>query len=137
MSKFSSDLKHVQTVIWLLHKCQITKNFGQKFWPKNLYKNLPKNCLRRMCGVLKTDFLKVYRSVTGITGHPSKNLVIGCSWMQKSVCEYLVPFSNGRCKTGGPTWWGPPKKKVTLFQIKRVISVFTTHRTNIKIEINT
>ena len=69
-----------------------------------------------MCGVLRIDFLKFYRSISGITGHPSENqkhlvleFLIVC-WMQKSVCEYLVPFQSESVKTSA----GCSKKKVTL-----------------------
>jgi hypothetical protein len=89
----------------LLERCQIIKKFGQKFWRKKLY-NMPKNWLRRMCGVLRTDFLKVNR-YHRIFVDKSKKLVIylslGC-WMQKFLCEYFVPFSNGSCKTSGGTF---------------------------------
>jgi hypothetical protein len=70
-----------------------------------------------MCGVLRIDFLKFYRSISGITGHPSENqkiLVLEffiVSWMQKSFFEYLVPFSNESVKTSA----GCTKKKVTLW----------------------
>ena len=67
-----------------------------------------------MCGVLRIDFVKFYRSISGITGHPSENqkhlvleFLIVC-WMQKSVCEYLVPFQSESVKTSA----GCSKKKL-------------------------
>jgi hypothetical protein len=59
-----------------------------------------------MCGFLITDVSNFYRSISGITGHPlEKNGHLFIPWLlgAKSVCEYLVPFSNGRGKFGGPT----------------------------------
>jgi hypothetical protein len=62
-----------------------------------------------MGSFLRIDFLKFYRSISGITGHPSenqKNLVfeffLGC-WMQKSVWEYLALLKNGMGAKGGVT----------------------------------
>ena len=84
---------------------KLPKIFGRKFWHEKLYE-MPKNWLRRMFGVLRIVVLNFYRSISGITGHPVKNknnvvleFFIGC-WILKSVCEYLVPFSNGSDKTG-------------------------------------
>jgi hypothetical protein len=73
----------------------------------NYKKNRPKvlaqkvvqeNWLRRMCGVLRIDFLKIYWSISGMSGHPVKiqkkmvlGLTLGCL-MQKSVWHYLVPL---------------------------------------------
>ena len=57
-----------------------------------------------MCGVLRIVFLDLYRSITGKPDIRQKNLVLEfliVCWMQKSVCEYLVPFSNDRDKTVG------------------------------------
>ena len=74
-----------------------------------------------MCGVLRIDFLKFYRSISGITGHPSENqkhlvleFFIVC-WMQKSVCAYLVPFSNESVKTSA----GCSKKKLPRLHIAK------------------
>ena len=52
----------------------------KKILAQKLYK-MPKNWLRRMCGVLRTYFLKVYRSISGINGHLLKN--------QKKLVIYL------------------------------------------------
>jgi hypothetical protein len=58
-----------------------------------------------MSGFLRTDVLKC--SISGITGHPvkyQKMLVIYLSlscWMQKYVCDYLVPLANGSEKASG------------------------------------
>ena len=55
-----------------------------------------------MCGVLRIVFLDLYRSITGKPDIRQKILVLEfliVCWMQKSVCEYLVPFSNDRDKT--------------------------------------
>jgi hypothetical protein len=75
------------------------------FSHEKLYE-MPKNWLRRMYGVLRIVDLNFYRSISGITGHPLKNkkilvleFFIGCLIL-KSVCEYLVPFSNDSDKTG-------------------------------------
>jgi hypothetical protein len=96
-------------------------NYLSKIW-RNFCQlcQMPKNWLRRMCDVLKIDFLNFYRPISGITGHPpenQKNLVLEffiVSWMQKFFFEYLVPFSNESVKTSaGCTSAGGTKKKVT------------------------
>ena len=65
-----------------------------------------------MCGVLRIVFLDLYRSITGKPDIRQKILVLEfliVCWMQKSVCEYLVPFQSESVKTSA----GCSKKKVT------------------------
>jgi hypothetical protein len=66
------------------------------------------------CDVLRTDFSKVYRSISGITGHPlKKNLVIylslGCC-LQKSVVN--ISF---RSQMADVKLVAPPKKNYLKF----------------------
>ena len=37
---------------------------------------MPKNWLRRICGVVRIDFFNFYRSIFGITGHPVKKILV-------------------------------------------------------------
>ena len=37
--------------------------------------------------------------------------------MQKSGSEYLVPFSDGRCETGGSRGAAPPKKSYLSYDL--------------------
>jgi hypothetical protein len=46
---------------------------GEKFG----HEKIPKMWLQRMCGFLRTDFLKFYPSISGITGHPVKIKING------------------------------------------------------------
>ena len=48
------------------------KKFCQKISKEKLFQ-MPRNWFKDMCGVLKTDILNVYRSISGITGHPEEN----------------------------------------------------------------
>ena len=118
-----------------LRGVKLQKNFGQKFWPKKLYK-MPKNWLRR-CGVLKIDFSKVYRSISGFTGHPLKI---------KEIWWFIYPLSVGcknpfvnisfRSQMAAVKLVGLPKKKVTLEKMQKfrnfffadmVVSIFCNH----------
>jgi hypothetical protein len=51
-----------------------------------------------MCGDLITDFLKVYQSISGITGHPLKNQFINLktkkkSWVNQGSADFLKSFA--------------------------------------------
>ena len=76
-----------------------SKSFGSKSLTK-CRKNGFEGCAVFSESTLK--FLPVNFQYNQSSGEKSKKLVIdffiGC-WMQKSVSEYLVPFSNGTDKT--------------------------------------
>jgi hypothetical protein len=49
----------------------LQKNLRSKVLSQKV--EMPKKWLRNMCGIFRTDFLKVYQSISGITRHPLEN----------------------------------------------------------------